>query len=225
MSRSFALAGAAVLLTLAVGGAWITLQQIERRTRANVGESLRIVAKTTHESLQEWFEGEREYAERLFRHPRISRLTQRLLSGPRTRSALLSNDAFGALRTHFDGIIETHGEIGVFVISPDLVNIFSLRDENVGMRSLISDQRPDQLRRAFSGETVFVPPIRSDVSLPDAAGGTVEGAPTMFLAVPLESDGGEVIAVATLRFDPAGDLTHLLQVARMGRSGETYAFD
>jgi PAS domain S-box-containing protein len=225
MSRSVALAGAAFLMMLAVCAAWIMLQQIERRTRANVGESLRTVAETTHESLQAWFEGEREYTGRLVRHPRVLELTQRLLSGPRTRGALLSSDAFGALRTYFDGIIAAHGEIGVFVISPDLVNVFSMRDENVGKRNLIAEQRPDQLRRAFSGEIVFVPPIRSDVSLSDAAGRTAEGAPTMFLAVPLESAGGEVIAVATLRFDPAGDFTRLFLAGRMGRSGETYAFD
>ena len=223
--RSVALGSVAVLVALVFCGAWITLQQIENRTRANVGESLRIVAETTHESLQEWFEGEREYAERLFRHPRILELTQRLLSGPRTRSALLSNDAFEALRTHFDGIIATHGEIGVFVIAPDLVNIFSMRDGNVGERNLIAEQREGHLRRAFSGETVFVAPIRSDVPLRNADGRKVEAAPTMFLAVPLESVGGEVIAVATLRFDPAGDFTRLFQVGRMGQSGETYAFD
>ena len=225
MSRSVALASVAVLLTLAFCGAWITLRQIESRTRENVGESLRIVAKATHESLQGWFEGEREYAERLFRHPRILELTQRLLSVPRTRSALLSSDAFAELRTHFDGIIETHGEIGVFVISPDLVNIFSMRDSNAGARNLIAEQREEQIRRAFAGETVFVAPIRSDVPLPDADGRKVEGAPTMFFAVPLESAGGEVIAVATLRFDPAGDFTRLFQVGRIGQSGETYAFD
>jgi PAS domain S-box-containing protein len=219
------MASAVALLVVAVCCAWIALQQIERRTRANVGESLRTVVEASHESFRAWFESKREYAERLVRHPRVLDLTKLLLSGPRTRDALLSSDAFGALRTHFGEISETHGEIGVFVISPDFINVFSMRDENVGSRNLIVMQRPEQLRRAFSGETVFVPPIRSDVSLSNEAGRTVEGAPTMFLAVPVKSVGDEVIAVVTLRFDPAGDFTQVFKVGRMGQSGETYAFD
>ena len=47
----------------------------------------------------------------------------------------------------------------------------------------------------------------------------------MFLAVPVKSVGDEVIAVVTLRFDPAGDFTQVFKVGRMGRTGETYAFD
>ena len=154
LSRRLALACVAILVMLSLGATWITLEQIERRTRANTGDSLRIVARTTHESLQAWLQGEQEYAKRLFHHPRILELTQRLVSGPRTSSALLSSDAFVALRKQFEGIIETHGEIGVFVISRDLVNVFSMRDENVGDRNLIAEQRPDLIRRAFSGETV-----------------------------------------------------------------------
>jgi PAS domain S-box-containing protein len=225
VSRKIPIASAAALLVVAVCCAWIALQQIERRTRENVGQSLRSVVEANHESFQAWFEREREYAERLVRTPRVRGLTKLLLSGPRTRDSLLSNDALGALRAYFGEISETHGEIGVFVISPEFVNIFSMRDENVGARNLISMQRPEQLRRAFSGETVFVTPIRSDVSLPDEAGRKVEGAPTMFLAVPVKSAGDEVIAVITLRFDPAGEFTKLFQVGRIGRTGETYAFD
>ena len=47
----------------------------------------------------------------------------------------------------------------------------------------------------------------------------------MFIATPVKTENGEVIAVMTVRFDPAQDFTRLCQVGRMGRSGETYAFD
>ena len=223
--RSIPIASAVALLAVAVCGAWIALEQIERRTRLNVGDSLGAVVEGNHESLRAWFESKREYAERLVRNPQVRDLTKRLVSSPRTRDALLSNEAFESLRIHFDEVSETHGQIGVFVISPDFVNVFSMRDANVGSRNLIAAQRPDPLRRAFSGETVFVPPVRSDVSLPGDDGRPVESAPTMFLAVPVTSTDDEVIAVMTLRFDPAGAFTQLFQVGRMGRSGETYALD
>ena len=77
MPRSVPMAGAAAVLALAVVGAWFALQQIERRTRENVGESLRTVAEATHESLQAWFQNEREYAERLFQNPHVRGLTEK----------------------------------------------------------------------------------------------------------------------------------------------------
>ena len=103
------MASAVALLVVAVGCAWIALQQIERRTRTNVGESLRTVVEANHESFQAWFESKREYAERLVQNPRVLDSTKLLLSGPRTHDALLSSDAFGALRAHFGEISQTHG--------------------------------------------------------------------------------------------------------------------
>ncbi|MCK4516593.1 MAG: PAS domain-containing protein, partial [Spirochaetaceae bacterium] len=101
----------------------------------------------------------------------------------------------------------------------------SRRDENVGIRNLIADQRLDLLQKAFAGETVFIPPIVSDVLLPDGSGGMVKDAPTIFIAAPLRADDGSVIAVMTLRFDPSRDFTRLCQVGRIGETGETYTFD
>ena len=225
MSKRGPIIAALVLLILVGTGARIVLDQIETRTREQAGESLETILEGTLESVQAWFEREREYGERLVRHPDVLTLTEQLLAGPSDRESLLESEAFAGLREYFGNAMETHGEIGVFVISPELVNLFSMRDTNVGDRNLIDTHRPEVLARAFSGETVFVPPIPSDVPLPDENGVLIQSPPTMFVAVPMESGSGEVMAVATLRFDPTKEFSRLLQVGRMGESAETYAFD
>ena len=118
-----------------------------------------------------------------------------------------------------------HWDLGFCVIAPDRISIASKRDANVGSRNLIDEQRPAELQKAFSGKTVFIPPIYSDVPLLDASGRMQTDAPTTFIAAPIRDSGGAVIAVLTQHIDPAHDFTRLCLVGRMGQSGETYAFD
>ena len=46
----------------------------------------------------------------------------------------------------------------------------------------------------------------------------------MFLAAPIKNKQGSVIAVVTQRIDPSRNFTRLIQLGRIGKSGETYAF-
>ena len=114
---------------------------------------------------------------------------------------------------------------GIFLISPDEVSLFSMRDTNVGTRNLIAEQRPNRLRLAFEGEPALVPPVISDTPLPGPGDRMIPSLPTMFLATPVRSDDGSVIAVLAVRLDPAADFTRLFRAGRIGVSGETYAFD
>ena len=47
----------------------------------------------------------------------------------------------------------------------------------------------------------------------------------MFAAAPVYSPYGDVIAVLALRMDPEQEFSHVFSVARMGETGEAYAFD
>ncbi|HWQ92773.1 MAG TPA: serine/threonine protein kinase, partial [Clostridia bacterium] len=54
--------------------------------------------------------------------------------------------------------------------------------------------------------------------------GTPDG-PTMFVAAPVRSTNDQVVAVLGLRIKPEEEFSRIFSVARMGQSGETYAFD
>jgi hypothetical protein len=113
---------------------------------------------------------------------------------------------------------------GFFIISPDFTNIASMRNSNIGSKNLIANQALDLLNRAFRGETVMVPPIWSDVRLSTSSESKSTSSPNMFFAAPIKNKQGNVIAVVTQRVDPARDFTRLIQLGRLGQSGETYAF-
>ena len=70
----------------------------------------------------------------------------------------------------------------------------------------------------------MVPPIWSDIPMIASLDGKDKKSPAMFFAAPIKNKQGAVIAVTTQRVDPSRDFTRLIQLGRLGKSGETYAF-
>jgi PAS domain S-box-containing protein len=64
----------------------------------------------------------------------------------------------------------------------------------------------------------------SDVELISSSGDNVGTVPTMFFVAPIKNDQGEIIAVVARQIDPSQDFTRLIQLGRIGKSGEAYAF-
>jgi hypothetical protein len=99
-----------------------------------------------------------------------------------------------------------------------------MRDENIAAKNLIANQALDLLNRAFRGEALMVPPIWSDIPLITGTESRSRMLPSMFIAAPVKNKQGDVIAVVTRRIDPSRNFTRLIQLGRIGESGETYAF-
>jgi len=121
--------------------------------------------------------------------------------------------------------MKTHQDIGFFIISPDKKNIASMRNNNLYKTNLIFQKRPELYYRMFKGETLFVPPINSDVPIQMKNGDFSENLPTIFIGTPVYGDNQEIIALFTLRIDPSSDFSRVTQLGSFGISGETYAFD
>ena len=156
---------AGCFIALVVVLAWFALDRIEEKIQAEGGEALQIVLQTTRESLNLWVESNKFQLTRLAEHPRLVHLAERQLSVLRNKNALLKSDALQLLRAFFRYGRDQFGEARFFIISPDFINIASMRDSNIGDRNLIASQALDLLNRAFQGEAVMVPPIWSDVPL------------------------------------------------------------
>jgi len=103
------------------------------------------------------------------------------------------------------------------------INIAAMHDGNIGAKNLIANQALDLLNRAFRGEAVMISPIWSDVILNSSSGLAAGVPPTMFFAAPIKNSRGKIIAVVSQRIDPSQDFTRLIQLGRIGKSGETYA--
>jgi PAS domain S-box-containing protein len=204
--------------------AGVALDRVKEKIQADAGDALQIVLQTTQESLNLWVESNKFQLTRLAEDPRLVSLTERQLRVPRNKDALLKSEALQEVRAFFRPRKNQFGQAGFFIISPDFVNIASMRDGNLGAKNLIANQALDLLNRAFQGQTVMVPPIWSDVSLGSSSDDKPKITPTMFFAAPVKNIQDEIIAVVTQRVDPSMDFTRLIQLGRIGKSGETYAF-
>ncbi len=75
-------------------------------------------------------------------------------------------------------------------------------------------------QRVGSGETVVTRPVLA----PSSEAGNDPNAPVMFVAAPVLDDTGNTVALLVFGIAPS-EFTRILQVARPGQTGETYAFD
>lgn len=202
----------------------VALNKIEQQTRKSVANALQGLVSTTHESLTVWLEHHKASIQRLADDPNLRMLTQEHLLVTRSKKHLLKSITLEKIRNYFTANRVLHKDIGFFVIAPDYINIGSMRDTNIGFVNLIAQRRPEFIKRAFNGETVFVPPLLSDVKLEKGPGAALSP-PTMFFITPIKNMHGDIIAAMTLRLNPKQEFTRLIQAGNNIGTGETYAFD
>ena len=215
---------AACFIALVVVLAWFALDRVKEKIQADVGDSLQIVLHTTRESLNLWVESNKSQLTRLAEDPRLVSLTEQQLLVPRNKISLFESKILLELRAFFRRHRDREGLAGFFIIAPDFTNIASMRNSNIGSKNLIANQALDLLNRAFKGETVMVPPIWSDVVLASSSGNKVGTVPTMLFVAPIKNLQGQIIATVARQIDPSQDFTRLIQLGRIGKTGETYAF-
>jgi PAS domain S-box-containing protein len=212
-----------ILITVALVKAYV-LRQIEETARQEINNTLLTVLNTSHESFLIWAEAQKDDLEAAAASDHLLQLTKELLKAPRSKPALLNNPLQSELRAHLRPEMERHNLLGFFIIAPDFTSLSSMHDANIGTTNLMGKQK-GFLSRVFKGETLISYPMKSDVPLPDHHGKLQDNLPTMFVATPIVDERKNIIAVMTFRFDPTGQFTKMLQLARLGNTGETYAFD
>lgn len=80
-------------------------------------------------------------------------------------------------------------------------------------------------RRVMEGKATVSAPFSSIVMLRDAEGNARAGLPTMFVCAPVRDDNFKVVAILGLRIRPEEEFTDILQLGRLGATGETYAIN
>jgi PAS domain S-box-containing protein len=214
-----------LLITVVSALAWLAVQRNKQEILAEVQTNLVDVLTTTSERIDIWIDERSFFMQQLGRNPELVAITEKLLSVSPYKDTLLASSALAEARKFFETQEELFADIGFFIINPDYISIASMRDNNIGSQNIIAIQKPELLDRVFKGETVFVPPITSDVFL-DGQGLELSGPPpTIFFAGPIRKADGTIIAAVTKRVDPSKDFSRILQFSRVGETGETYAFD
>ena len=194
---------------------WHTLRSTEYRVRERLLSSVSAVLTTTQESLHFWMRQRQTAIESAAAAPDVRTPTDSLLASPRTPEALIASPAQARVRTFFGGLLERTAVLGFFLIAPDRISIASNRDENLGTRNFLADERSQILDRVFAGDTLMIPPVRSDIA---------PGNATMFIATPVRDENNTVLAVLAIRLD-AREFSAFTELGHILQSGKTYAFD
>ena len=217
-----------LIIVLVAGMVWRTLAQSRAASLQITKGDLKVILSSTLERIDYWVTERNNFLMQLGRDPELVAITNRLLRIPPQADLLKQSNPLAEARDFFARNQAEFGKIGFFIINRDYINIGSWRDSNLGVKNLIAEQKLELLEKAFNGEGVFVPPIRSDVviNLDNTNGNGSDKKPlTMFFAVPIRNSGGDVLAILTQRLLPEGRLSQILQTGRIGQSGESYVIN
>ncbi len=223
--RLIVLLVASLMIVLVAVLIWRTLEQNKKTVLANTRNDLAVILQGASERVDFWLQEHQTYLSQLGQDPELVAITKQLLEVPVDAETLKLSQPLSEARRFFVKHEPEFGKTGFFIINPDAVSIGSMRDLNLGTKNLIAGQKPDLLSRVFQGESVFVPPIRSDVvvnSQEDTAGNGREKPLTLFFAAPIRDSDGTILAVLTQRMLFEGRLSRVMQSGRLGQSGESY---
>tara|TARA_R110002124_G_scaffold64985_2_gene177325 strand:+ start:133998 stop:135806 length:1809 start_codon:yes stop_codon:yes gene_type:complete len=198
---------------------------MKRNELLRINGTLKIAIQQVDSLFRQWATLNERNLQTITKDDKFITLVQQQLRNYEADVSVKGSLPLTALREFFLNHEDRWGNAGFFVIAPDYTNIASMRDSNIGVQNLIVDYRPALIERAFAGETVFVPPIPSDVPLEgqkNIAGMNVP--PTLFFVAPIIVDGN-VIALLAQRHDIRNEYMKIFTVTRPSKTGETYAFD
>ncbi|MBC7820670.1 MAG: serine/threonine protein kinase [Planctomycetaceae bacterium] len=215
-----------VLVVLASVG-WVMRGKVESTLKANLRSVLQTTLQTEQTALRNWMRMQRNQAEFAAADEHISGTIRTLIANapPQATSLELLNLSQSAqLRRELDPVLTAQKYNGFIVVEPSGRIVAAFRNELVG-RVLPAEQLTPLRDKAFVGKSMMMSPYKSLVVLPDRHGVERARVPTMFTVAPVMSDTGEVIAALGLRIQPEVEFTHILETARIGETGESYAFD
>ncbi|MDO6435946.1 HAMP domain-containing sensor histidine kinase [Cyclobacterium sp. 1_MG-2023] len=200
-----------------------SLKELKSFSIQSAETSLITVNKSSHEALKQWMQFRKNNIRKLGSNAFLVNKTEEILDLPQDSSALISSPITSELRAFFQPILDLNEDLGVFLISPNYISVFSMRDSNTGSFNLIAKESKSLLDKVlFEGETILVPPIKSDVALESKY--TEDKWHTMFLLTPIYHQE-KIIAAFAIRLDTQKDFSRILEMGRIGESGESYGFN
>jgi eukaryotic-like serine/threonine-protein kinase len=216
-----------VLAALLLGGVgWWVHRSVEEAMREELAGQLTTILNADLEALRTWIRDQEAIARSLARLPALRPAVRGLLAAadkPGAAAADLSRaremaDCRALLRPYLKIFGYTH----FYIASPAIKIVAADTDDFPA--TFQKDHVQEFVRKALDTGAAVSKPFRSGLLLPDAKGELKTGLPTMFVAAAIPDQAGKPLAVLAFRLCPDKEFSEILQTARFGYSGETYAF-
>ncbi|MFN7769691.1 MAG: serine/threonine-protein kinase [Planctomycetaceae bacterium] len=211
---------AMVLLGL---GFWIRTA-LDRVLSRSVAEQLTTVRDANVEALQIWLKNQKHSCQLAAESRRVQSAAVEVLESFRTQPpgappAIAPREQ---LLSSLEPWLTNGGFEGFVLLDRDWNMVAASFPELLGRQAPL--EYGEFLDPVFSGSAVVSRPFPSLIRQPTPEGRLRAGLPTMYACAPLIQDG-QIVGALALRIRPDLDFTRILQVGRLGASGETYAFD
>ena len=197
--------------------------------RAHLESQLQTLLNVETSMLQTWFEVQDSNADSAANRMRVREIVDQLMETGRPASThnlgteTSIPDLHAELRHELSPTMSAHNYVGYIIAdkdqkilsasSPELIN----KVEVPGLEYLFTAM--------LDGKTTVCPPFLSVDALKDTYGKTRTGVPIMLVSAPIRDERMQVTGLLAFQFHPELKFTEILQLGRLGESGETYAFD
>ena len=209
---------------------WGVRTAIETTMRDALASELQTLLNVEVAMLRTWLEGQEERAEASAQTAAVREAVYRLIAaGPDdegTVDEIAAASAAGAearkeLRKVLAPLMAANDAVGFFVADRSRTVLAATDERLVGRNDV---QAYDQtLRRALDGRASVSAPFLSVSTLDDLSGRRTAGVPVMLVAAPVRDSDFATVAAIGFFLRPEGEFTRILQLGRVGESGETYA--
>lgn len=220
--------GPLMTAVILAGIGWALYHSVETSLHEKAADELRATLNADLAALEIWLDYQRDSARDAAANELLHQAVGALLAkvtDATTDAELLALPEQAAIRKLLDPTLKHRDYAGFILVDSTGRIVASFRDELTGKRIREFTQEADFVETTLAGNATVSRPMPSAVLLPDHRGRLRAGVPTMFACAPLLGENGKAIAALGLRIRPQEEFTEILNVARFGKSGETYAFD
>lgn len=219
-----------IATTVMVIAGLLVHRAIESTLKESLKSELETLLQVETEMLKTWLVAQESNAESMANNINVRSMILQILDEPPiagTTAQPLDSADLAEFHSHFSDML-----------APSLraqdYNGFVLLDREgkvvmASEKDLIGRERVpafgDFVNRVFEGDSTVSLPFPSVAVLPDGPNNSKTGMPTMFVAAPVRDNNFQVVAILAMRINPEKEFTRILQLGRIGESGETYAFN
>ena len=202
---------------------------ISSTMKSNLASELQTLLNVEADMLRTWLASQESNAESMANNDEVRAVASKLIS-PDAMSAKdtvegvqqTATDLSEQLATILAPAMNSHDYVGYMLLNREQTILAASEKELVGK---VQPEFSDWILRCAEGATTVSKPFPSIAALADNQRRVHTEVPTMFVAAPIRDSNFQVVGVLALRIRPEREFTRILQLGRIGESGETYAFD
>ena len=208
------------IAALIAAGIWIH-NRVGDALHHIVSENLQAILETNITTLEFWLEDERANAVSWAEEKHLRAITRKLNAQASSPGAIRAAPEQALLRELLEPLVDTDDYLGFAIVDTTGLILAASEDRVTGERLTAAGQA--RLAHVFERQSAWIAPTWYGQHLESEA--VQEDTTLMSVAASINDDNGRPLAALLLYIPPEKDFTRILSIARIGASGDTYAFD